>query len=105
MMPGTQFLTPTVHCPGCGELIDFHPEEWFRRMVKYCATCGTLNESGWHQDQIGSELWRRVCGTEHLTAATLDAAAAVCHVRGLPHLVLLLDRAANEIRQQEGNES
>ena len=38
----------------------------------------------------------------HLTAATLDAAAAVCHVRGLPHLVLLLDRAANEIRQQEG---
>ena len=27
MMPGTQFLTPTVHCPGCGELIDFHPEE------------------------------------------------------------------------------
>ena len=42
MMPGTQFLTPTVHCPGCGELIDFHPEEWFRRMVKYCATCGTL---------------------------------------------------------------
>ena len=41
----------------------------------------------------------------HLTAATLDAAAAVCHVRGLPHLVLLLDRAANEIRQQEGNES
>ena len=43
MMPGTQFLTPTVHCPGCGELIDF--------------------------------------------------------------LVLLLDRAATEIRQQEGNES
>ena len=41
----------------------------------------------------------------HLTAATLDAAAAVCHVRGLPHLVLLLDRAAAEIRQQEGNES
>ena len=38
----------------------------------------------------------------HLTAATLDAAAAVCHVRGLPHLVLLLDRAATEIRQQEG---
>ena len=28
--------------------------------------------------------------------------AAVCHVRGLPHLVLLLDRAATEIRQQEG---
>ena len=43
MMPGTQFLTPTVHCPGYGELIDF--------------------------------------------------------------LVLLLDRAATEIRQQEGNES
>ena len=41
----------------------------------------------------------------HLSAATLDAAAAVCHVRGLPHLVLLLDRAAAEIRQQEGNES
>ena len=49
----------------------------------------------------------------HLTAATLDAAAAVCHVRGLPHLVALLDRAAAEIRQQhdtditpnEGNES
>ena len=41
----------------------------------------------------------------HLTAATLDAAAAVCHVRGLPHLVLLLDRAAAEMRQQEGNES
>ena len=39
----------------------------------------------------------------HLTAATLDA-AAVCHVRGLPHLVLLLDAAANEIRQQEGND-
>ena len=39
------------------------------------------------------------------SAATLDAAAAVCHVRGLPHLVLLLDRAAAEIRQQEGNES
>ena len=38
----------------------------------------------------------------HLSAATLDAAAAVCHVRGLPHLVLLLDRAAAEIRQQEG---
>ena len=36
----------------------------------------------------------------HLTAATLDAAAAVCHVRGLPHLVALLDRAATEIRQQ-----
>ena len=31
--------------------------------------------------------------------------AAVCHVRGLPHLVALLDRAAAEIRQQEGNES
>ena len=42
----------------------------------------------------------------HLTAATLDAAAAVCHVRGgLPHLVAKLDAAANEIRQQEGNES
>ena len=52
MMPGTQFLTPTVHCPGCGELIDFHPEEWFRRMVKYCATCGTLNESGWDLAQL-----------------------------------------------------
>ena len=38
----------------------------------------------------------------HLTAATLDAAAAVCHVRGLPHLVAKLDAAANEIRQQEG---
>ena len=36
----------------------------------------------------------------HLTAATLDAAAAVCHVRGLPHLVAKLDAAANEIRQQ-----
>ena len=36
----------------------------------------------------------------HLTAATLDAAAAVCEVRGLPHLVARLDRAANEIRQQ-----
>ena len=41
----------------------------------------------------------------HLDATTLDAAAAVCHVRGLTHLVLLLDRAAAEIRQQEGNES
>ena len=41
----------------------------------------------------------------HLTAATLDAAAAVCHVRGLPHLVLLLDRAANEIRSQEDMEA
>ena len=41
----------------------------------------------------------------HLTAATLAAAAAVCQVRGLPHLVALLDRAAAEIRQQEGNES
>ena len=29
----------------------------------------------------------------HLTAATLDAAAAVCHVRGLPHLVAKLDAA------------
>lgn len=38
----------------------------------------------------------------HPTTATLDAAAAVCHVRGLPHLVALLDRAAAEIRQQEG---
>ena len=38
----------------------------------------------------------------HLTAATLDAAAAVCHVRGLPHLVAKLDAAATEIRQQEG---
>ena len=38
----------------------------------------------------------------HLTAATLDAASAVCHVRGLPHLVAKLDRAATEIRQQEG---
>ena len=37
----------------------------------------------------------------HLTAATLDAAAAVCEVRGLPHLVARLDRAANEIRSQE----
>ena len=36
----------------------------------------------------------------HLTAATLDAAAAVCEVRGLPHLVARLDRAANEIRSQ-----
>ena len=36
----------------------------------------------------------------HLTASTLDAAAAVCHVRGLPHLVAKLDAAANEIRQQ-----
>ena len=57
MMPGTQFLTPTVHCPGCGELIDFHPEEWFRRMVKYCETCGMLNEiETTLRDQIGSEL-------------------------------------------------
>ena len=43
----------------------------------------------------------------HLTAATLDAAAAVCHVRGLPHLVARLDAAATEIRNQtdtpEGN--
>ena len=31
----------------------------------------------------------------HLTAATLDAAAAVCEVRGLPHLVARIDRAAN----------
>ena len=66
-------------------------------MVKYCATCGTLNESGWHQDQIGSELWCRVCGTEHTYGR---------HPRRrrsrLPHLVLLLDRAATEIRQQEG---
>ena len=38
----------------------------------------------------------------HLTAATLDAAAAVCHVRGLPHLAAKLDAAATEIRQQEG---
>ena len=38
----------------------------------------------------------------HLAASTLDAAAAVCHVRGLPHLVAKLDAAANEIRQQEG---
>ena len=38
----------------------------------------------------------------NLTAATLDAASAVCHVRGLPHLVAKLDRAATEIRQQEG---
>ena len=37
----------------------------------------------------------------HLTAATLDA-AAVCHVRGLPHLAAKLDAAATEIRQQEG---
>ena len=36
----------------------------------------------------------------HLTAATLDAAAAVCHVRGLPHLAARLDAAATEIRQQ-----
>ena len=41
----------------------------------------------------------------HLTAATLDAAAAVCHVRGLPHLVARLDRAANEIRRQEDMEA
>ena len=40
--------------------------------------------------------------TVHLAASTLDAAAAVCHVRGLPHLVAKLDAAANEIRQQEG---
>ena len=33
-------------------MIDFHPEEWFRRMVKYCATCGTLNESGWDLAQL-----------------------------------------------------
>ena len=43
----------------------------------------------------------------HLTAATLDAAAAVCHVRGMPHLVARLDAAATEIRNQtdtpEGN--
>ena len=43
----------------------------------------------------------------HLTAATLDAAAAVCEVRGLPHLVAKLDAAATEIRNQtdtpEGN--
>ena len=38
----------------------------------------------------------------HLAASTLGAAAAVCHVRGLPHLVAKLDAAANEIRQQEG---
>ena len=38
----------------------------------------------------------------HSSDAALGAAAAVCHVRGLPHLVLLLDRAATEIRQQEG---
>ena len=41
----------------------------------------------------------------HLTAATLDAAAAVCEVRGLPHLVARLDRAANEIRSQEDMEA
>ena len=39
--------------------------------------------------------------TVHLAAATLDAAAAVCHVRGLPHLVAKLDAAATEIRQQQ----
>ena len=38
--------------------------------------------------------------TVHLAASTLDAAAAVCHVRGLPHLVAKLDAAATEIRQQ-----
>ena len=37
----------------------------------------------------------------HLTAATLDAAAAVCHVRGLPHLAAKLDAAATEIRQRQ----
>ena len=37
----------------------------------------------------------------HLSASTLDAAAAVCHVRGLHHLVAKLDAAANEIRQQQ----
>ena len=41
----------------------------------------------------------------HLTAATLDAAAAVCEVRGLPHLVARLDRAANEIRSQEDTDA
>lgn len=65
MMPGAQFLPPTVYCPGCGELIYFHPEEWFRRMAKYCATCGALNESEWHQYQRGPELWCCACGTEH----------------------------------------
>ena len=39
--------------------------------------------------------------TVHLAASTLDAAAAVCHVRGLPHLVAKLDAAATEIRQQQ----
>ena len=39
--------------------------------------------------------------TAHLAAATLDAAAAVCHVRGLPHLVAKLDAVATEIRQQQ----
>ena len=38
----------------------------------------------------------------HSSDAALGAAAAVCHMRGLPHLVLLLDRAATEIHQQEG---
>ena len=35
----------------------------------------------------------------------IDAAAAVCEVRGLPHLVARLDRAANEIRSQEDMEA
>ena len=52
MMPSTQFLAAVVQCPGCGELIDFHPEEWFRRMVKYCETCGMMSESGWDLAQL-----------------------------------------------------
>ena len=43
--------------------------------------------------------------TPNLLAAILCAAAAVCEVRGLPHLVARLDRAANEIRSQEDMEA
>ena len=59
----------------------------------------------WHASQPQSHQSDGPPVRVHLTAATLDAAAAVCEVRGLPHLVARLDRAANEIRSQEDMEA
>ena len=38
--------------------------------------------------------------TLRIRPATLDALAAICHVRGVPHLVAECDRLAREIRRQ-----
>ena len=67
--------------------------------ARVCATTGSLADVN---STANAEL---IAAAVNALPALLDAAAAVCEVRGLPHLVARLDRAANEIRSQEDMEA